>query len=129
MSDIRNVSDFLYNIFYADDTCFYLSSRDLCTLINLRNTESKLILHSLKANRFTLYTCKTFVIVFYRGKRKCLGNIGLYIDDIEIKETPTIKYLLVIIDSKLNWVSHITYVKNKVAKGIEILKKARPFFK
>ena len=32
-----------------------------------------------------------------------------------------------IIDAKLNWVSHITYVKNKITKGIGIIKKARPF--
>ena len=53
--------------------------------------------------------------------------IGLYIDDIEIKETPTMKYLGVIIDAKLNWVSHVTNVKNKIAKGIGIMKKARLF--
>ena len=35
--------------------------------------------------------------------------------------------MLQIIDAKLNWVSHITYVKNKIAKGIGIIKKARPF--
>ena len=127
MNDIFNVSDFLYNILYADDTCLYLSGRDLSALINVMNTESKLILHWLKANRLTLNTSKTFFMVFHRGKRKCLGNIGLFIDDIEIKETPTMKYLGVIIDAKLNWVSHVTYVKNKIAKGIGIIKKARPF--
>ena len=100
MNDIFNVSDFLYNILYADDTCLYLSGRDLSALINLMNTESKLILHWLKANRLTLNTSKTFFMVFHRGKRKCLGNIGLFIDDIEIKETPTMKYLGVIIDAK-----------------------------
>ena len=115
------MSDFLYNVLYADDTCLYLSGRDLCALINLMNTESKLKLHWLKANRLTLNTGKTFFMLFHRGKRICLGNIGLYIDDIEIKESPTMKYLGVIIDAKLNWVSHITYVKNKIAKEIGII--------
>ena len=58
MNDIFNVSDFLY----ADDTCLYLSGRDLCALINLMNT----------------------------------NEFNEYIDDIEIKETPTMKYLRVI---------------------------------
>ena len=44
----------------------------------------------------------------------------------KINETNTMKYLGVIIDAKLNWISHITYVKNKIAKGIGIIKKARP---
>ena len=54
MNAIFNVSDFLYNILYADDTCLYLAGSDLCALINLINAESKLILHWLKANRLTL---------------------------------------------------------------------------
>ena len=86
------LGDFLYNIFYNNDTCLYLSGRDHCALINLMNTESKLMLH-WHANRLTLNTCKTFFMVFHRVKRRYLGNIGLYIDDIEIKETPTMKYL------------------------------------
>ena len=36
------------------------------------------------------------------------------------------KYLGVIIDTKLNWISHITFVKNKVAKAIGIIRRARP---
>ena len=43
---------------------------------------------------------------------------------MKIRETKIIKYLGVIIDSKLNWIDHITYVKNKVAKGIGIIRKA-----
>ena len=38
-----------------------------------------------------------------------------------------VKYLGIIIDHKLNWVQHITYVKNKIAKGIGIMYKARRF--
>ena len=36
------------------------------------------------------------------------------------------KYLGVIIDPKLKWCEHISYVKNKVSKGIGIIFKARP---
>ena len=38
-----------------------------------------------------------------------------------------VKYLGIIIDHKLNWVQHITYVKNKIAKGVGIMYKARRF--
>ena len=37
------------------------------------------------------------------------------------------KYLGVIIDHKLNWMEHISYVKNKIKKGIGTLYKARQF--
>ena len=36
-------------------------------------------------------------------------------------------YLGVIVDHKLNWIDHITYVKNKISKGIGIMYKARRY--
>ena len=36
-----------------------------------------------------------------------------------------IKFIGVIIDSKLNWSDHITYIKNKISKSIGILTKIR----
>ena len=66
-------------------------------------------------------------MVFYRGRRRSLKNIKLQMDDKIIKESPHIKYLGVILDNKLNWIEHIGYVKNKVAKGIGIICKARKF--
>ena len=63
-------------------------------------------------------------MVFHRGRRKFKNNIELVINDMKIRETKIITYLGVIINSKLNWIDHITYVKNKVAKGIGIIRKA-----
>ena len=39
MNDIFNASQLLYNILYADDTCIYLSGKDLHSLICTMNTE------------------------------------------------------------------------------------------
>ena len=64
-------------------------------------------------------------MVFHRGRRKLDCKIDLFIDNVKIKETLTMKYLGVIIDSKLNWINHITYVKEKVAKWIGIIRRAR----
>ena len=125
MNDIFNASHLLYNILYADDTCIYLSGKDLHSLICTMNTEVNRIVVWLKSNKLTLNTSKTFYMVFHRGRRKLHGNFDLCIDNVKIKETLTMKYLGVIIDSKLNWISHITYVKNKVAKGIGIIRRAR----
>ena len=44
---------------------------------------------------------------------------------MKIRKAKSMKYLGVIIDSKLNWIDHITYIKNKVAKGIGIIWKAQ----
>ena len=36
-------------------------------------------------------------------------------------------YLGVILDNKMSWIQHVAYVKNKVAKGIGIMFKARTY--
>ena len=46
-----------------------------------------------------------------------------------ITATDKLKYLGVIIDDKITWIPHITYVKNKVSKGIGIMFKARNYLK
>ena len=49
------------------------------------------------------------------------------IDNQELIKVKSAKYLGVIIDRKLNWIDHITHVKNKISKGIGIMYKARQF--
>ena len=41
--------------------------------------------------------------------------------------TECYKYLGVILDSKMSWVQHITYVKSKVSEGIGIMYQARKY--
>ena len=45
------------------------------------NTEVERISESLKSNKLTLNINKTFYIVFHRCRRKCLGDIELFIDN------------------------------------------------
>ena len=45
----------------------------------------------------------------------------------ELNRTHHVKYLGIIIDDRLNWIQHLTYVKNKISKGIGIMYKARTY--
>ena len=98
-------------------------------LVQRMNSEMKHISQWLKANKLTLNSEKTYYMVFHRGtgRRKIHNNITLCIDDAIIEEALTIKYLGVILDNKLNWTSHIAFVKNKLAKGIGIIQRASKF--
>ena len=125
IDDIYSASQILYNILYAEDTCIYLSGNELSLLIKSMNSEIKLISDWLEANKLTLNIDKAYYMVFHKDRRKCFGNTELFIDNIKIEQTETMKYLGVIIDTKLNWISHITFVNNKVFKGIGIFRRAR----
>lgn len=47
------------------------------------------------------------------------------INDVEIERVSEIKFLGVIIDNKLCWKPHITYIKAKMSKSIAILYKVK----
>ena len=61
-------------------------------------------------------------MIFHRSRIK--PNV---INKVEITQVNSAKYLRVIIDHKLNWIEHISYVKCKMSKGIGIMYKAKQF--
>ena len=81
----------------------------------------------LQANKLTLNTTKTHYMVFDRGKKQS-GNNLLTLNNKSIGYVKFTKFLGVIIDEQLNWLNHISYVKNKISKGFGIILRARKFF-
>ena len=51
--------------------------------------------------------------------------MDVIMDNRVLTKVSLIKYLCIIVDHKLNWIDHITYVKAKLSKGIGIMYKAR----
>ena len=82
------------------------------------------------ANRLSLNTTKTFYIIFHRtGIKHMTGMVDrIVMDNTILAKTSSLKYLGVIVDDKLNWIEHFSYVRNKVSKDICIMYKARRFF-
>ena len=124
VNDICNISNFLFNIMYADDTSVLLSGDDLKDLTCLLNKELELLFIWLKSNKLSLNTQKTFYMLFHRARIKG-NNLVVKINDSVLNRVNNMKYLGVIVDHKLKWCEHISYVKNKVSKGIGIIFKAR----
>ena len=59
-------------------------------------------------------------MLFHRARIKG-NNSVVKINDFVLNRVNNMKYLGVIIDHKLKWCEHISYVKNKVSKGIDII--------
>ena len=66
-------------------------------------------------------------MIFHRSRIKPNVINKVVIDDHQLTQVNSAKYLGVIIDHKLNWIEHISYVKRKMSKGIGIMYKARRF--
>ena len=129
MNDICNVSDLMFAIMYADDTCFLMNGTDLHKLIKQLNVELDSLCTWFKSNKLSLNTQKTFYMIFHRARLKSIDgmNNDVIMDNNALIKVNSIKYLGVIVDNKLNWIDHITYVKNKISKGLGIMYKARRY--
>ena len=107
---------------------FFATGKDLNELADLVNIEIESIVSWLNANKMSLNVDKTHFMVFKPSKKKVLSNIEIKINNSNILEVDNTKFLGVIIDSKLTWKDHITYVTNKIDKNIGVLIKCRKVF-
>ena len=64
-------------------------------------------------------------MIFHRSRIKSNSIGTILVDSAKLIKVDYVKYLGVIIDHKLNWIEHVTYVKNKISKGIGIMYKVR----
>ena len=83
------------------------------------NTELDLLSTWLKSNKLSLNTHKTFFQLFHRARIKTNNSVNIIVDKCVLNKVTSIKYLGVIIDHKLNWIEHISYVKTKFQKALE----------
>ena len=61
-NDIFNVSELLFTVLYADDTCVLLGGKDLENIISCLNNELKNISTWLKANKLSLNVKKLTIL-------------------------------------------------------------------
>ena len=108
---------------FADDTHLFSSGKDIEKLYEVANEGLNAIAEWLKVNRLSLNVKKTHYLVFTNAKNK-RHNSELKIEGESISEVSKTKFLGVI-DQKLNWQHHISYISCKVAKGIGIIIKLR----
>ena len=67
-------------------------------------------------------------MVFHRSRRK-INRGDILLDTTILSQVIFIKFLGVILDDKLKWTHHISYIKNKISKGMGTILKARKVMK
>ena len=128
INDFSKASDLLFSILFADDTSVFIEGTVYSSIIKHMNTELVKVDKWLKSNKLSVNIFKTHYMMFHRTRIKnkapddrvhlCGNNL------VSVKNTT---FLGVIIDRKLNWSDHISYIKNKISKSIGILTKIRRF--
>ena len=86
------------------------------------------------ANKLSLNVKKSNFVIFRPYQKRIDYEVDIKIFDysanclVSLERKVTVKYLGVLIDSKLSWTDHITYSSTKISKSLGILARLRHFF-
>ena len=125
INDLLNVTNKLFPILFADDTTLLIEGRNIHDSITTLNNELNSLNVWLGANKLSINVSKTHYVVFHRAKRKNNNHNNIFLNNSILTKVNYTQFLGIILDNKLNRINHIYYIKNKIAKGIEIILKAR----
>lgn len=124
INDIINASSKIDFTIYADDTTLIMKDIKIDTLHETVATELKNVDIWIKSNNLKLNVNKTNYIFFQNRSVKHVFPTIL-LNDEQLNQVSTTKFLGVIVDANLNWKMHITEVGLKISKIIGILYRIR----
>ena len=85
---------------------------------NIANVEMTKITTWAKANKIQFNERKSKVLLLTKRKRKESRVLEIYLNKRRLTQVPNLKYLGIILDSKLSFRDHITYITEKCTKLI-----------
>jgi hypothetical protein len=133
INDIYNSSDKLTFSLFADGTNLLYADKNLKTLENIVNTELRNIYNWLTANKLSLNIKKSNFIIFHSYQKRPDYAVDLKMYDaqsntfVSLATKNYIKYLGVLMDSKLTWKFHIGYIASNLSRRIGIIARLRHF--
>jgi len=112
---------------FADDTNLLYSHKNPKTLKKVMNIDLKSLYEWLCANRLSLNVSKTEFMIFRPPKKTLSNRIVLTLNRTKIYESTKIKYLGLLLDSRLSWKEHINELTKKLGRSVGMLYKAREY--
>ena len=113
---------------FADDTNLLLVDNSLKKINKHINHDLKLLTTWLRANRISLNTYKTEILLFRsKSKKKITKHLNFTISGQYIPRKTQVKYLGLTINEHLDWDLYFSQLKKKLNRGIGLLAKIRHF--
>ena len=125
INDFKNCTISLDLHLFADDSNLFFSHKNLAQLEMIINVELAHVQTWLSTNKLSLNIDKSNYVLFHPPQEKVNISIKLNVNDTSLKEKPCIKYLGIMLDSNLNWKTHVNYISTKIKRSIGILSKMR----
>ena len=126
INGLPSISTKLKKNLFADDTDIFSESSNLESIELTMDKELKKLSSWLITNRLALNISKTNFVIF-SPKNKPLETITLIMNRQAIAQKEYVKYLGILIDSKLTFQFHITGVTKKISMAIGLMYKLRHY--
>ena len=121
INDIDTSSPEAKIVLFADDTVMLFSSEGSLEDFNNKITRGLLgVGRWLLLNKLTLNVQKTTAISFHNNEK-----LNLSLNNEEIRQVETAKYVGIIISKNLKWSEHIKLLADKMVSGIRMIRKLR----
>ena len=127
INDLHDCIKYSTTRHFADDTNLLLVNSSLKQLKKQINLDLCFLSSWLKANKISLNVSKTEILVFHHVNKTINYDLRIKLDGKRIYPSKYVKYLGLLIDSKLTWSFHIKSLASKLTRAIGMLAKVRHF--
>ena len=111
---------------FADDTNLLLINKSLKKINSLINHDLALLIW-LRANKISLITSKTKIIIFRRKHKIITKHLNFRISEKKNNLSTTVKYLGVILHEHLEWKGYINCLLIKLSRAAGLLSKIQHY--
>lgn len=105
---------------YADDIALYVAVQNISDASSRLNCALRYLCDWLLDNGLCLSAAKSSAVVFTKKRNNV--NLDIFVGEDLISVQNNIKFLGVILDSKLTGIPHLNYVSEKCEKGVNVLR-------
>ncbi len=108
---------------FADDSNAFVINKDLNILIRNSTTLFAKIKNWFSANKLTINIDKTNFSIFHSPRKKVPNEYNiLKLGNINIQRVECVRYLGILLDDHLNWISHINFLCSKLTQILSAFK-------
>ena len=112
---------------FADDTNLLLTENSLKKLNKHINRDLKFVVQWIRANKLSLNTGKTKIVIFKSRNRKISKHLNFRISGQKIVPVDSVKYLGLTLQNDLHWKMHLTSLEKKLSRSIGLPSKIRHY--
>ena len=129
VNDLPNVVSKCQIMLYADDAVLFYSSPNPEEIEKTLNSELKRVHEWVKVNRLALNLLKTQFMIFGSSNNlsKIKNPICLTIEEHQLSQVDSFKYLGVCLDPTLNWKEHVKNTSKKIGARIARLGRVKKY--